>query len=412
MHINKVEINGFKGIDQLEFNPKKINIILGRNNASKTSILEAIDLNLSSKDIIKSKHKLPKYINIYNIACLVTTITDKTSEHKLKIFKISETEGIIELKKTIKNVILDLSKLGTPPYNISVDNTKLENLDKYIDEKLVPEFISEILEFGVGIDLNNEKTIFFDYSEDETIQTKLVDVCHNIISNLIIEEKKKKTPPEFIKLVIRSRLMFPLHLYNKIKNNTMQADRGIYLLKNTLKLENLDLTNIEDRLLKVEQLIKEYNLIPNFERIIFFKNEFKEIWVKNGTTKKIPFEFLGDGLKGMIHLLFVIVSGKKILLLDEPDAHMHPGYIIELINTIIKFSKEFNIQFFITTHNFDLLDTIFDNEAITGENRTYIEQEINFVLLSKVDKFNELESLNYTDALKHKNDFILDLRGI
>lgn len=42
MKINNISINNFKGIDSLKFEPKTINIIVGRNNTGKTSILESI----------------------------------------------------------------------------------------------------------------------------------------------------------------------------------------------------------------------------------------------------------------------------------------------------------------------------------------------------------------------------------
>ena len=49
MTITKLSIESFKGINQLSFEPKQLNIIVGRNNTGKTSILQAIDLVFNSK---------------------------------------------------------------------------------------------------------------------------------------------------------------------------------------------------------------------------------------------------------------------------------------------------------------------------------------------------------------------------
>ena len=42
MKINKIEIDGFKGIGELAIEPKNFNVIIGKNNTSKSSLLEAI----------------------------------------------------------------------------------------------------------------------------------------------------------------------------------------------------------------------------------------------------------------------------------------------------------------------------------------------------------------------------------
>ena len=42
--LEHVEIEGFKGLEHVEFEPTDINLVTGRNNTGKTSFLEAIDL--------------------------------------------------------------------------------------------------------------------------------------------------------------------------------------------------------------------------------------------------------------------------------------------------------------------------------------------------------------------------------
>ena len=67
MKINEVEISGFKGIPQIIINPKQINLLVGKNNTGKTSILEAInsviESNINSLQI-KYHSDLSSVINI------------------------------------------------------------------------------------------------------------------------------------------------------------------------------------------------------------------------------------------------------------------------------------------------------------------------------------------------------------
>lgn len=52
-------------------------------------------------------------------------------------------------------------------------------------------------------------------------------------------------------------------------------------------------------------------------------------------------------------------SNGSILLVDEVDASLHPAFQNKLLNYFIKFSKEYNIQIFFTTHSLSLLEEAF-----------------------------------------------------
>src|SRR3989344_8709689 len=64
MFIKNLEINNFKGISDLSFSPTKINVIVGKNNTGKTSILSAIDLLFHNGHI--RKRNMQSFFNIYS----------------------------------------------------------------------------------------------------------------------------------------------------------------------------------------------------------------------------------------------------------------------------------------------------------------------------------------------------------
>jgi len=53
MSIKKVRIQNYKGLEDLEFEPSRINIFVGRNNTGKSSALEAVALTLSATNGFK-----------------------------------------------------------------------------------------------------------------------------------------------------------------------------------------------------------------------------------------------------------------------------------------------------------------------------------------------------------------------
>jgi|APHM01.1.fsa_nt_gi Predicted ATPases len=42
--LEHVAVEGFKGVERVEFDPGMVNVVTGRNNSGKTSLLEAVDL--------------------------------------------------------------------------------------------------------------------------------------------------------------------------------------------------------------------------------------------------------------------------------------------------------------------------------------------------------------------------------
>jgi len=187
----------------------------------------------------------------------------------------------------------------------------------------------------------------------------------------------------------------------------------VVLIKNLLQtgIELKEETpDIQNRILDIESIIKEHNVIKNLESL-----DFDYVAFKDGSERKIiPFSFLGDGFKAIVGLLWYLSSKNiknKIVLLDEPETHMHPGYIQELLKILIKFSDELNIQFFISTHSGDLIDSLF-NENFSPEEQKYLEKELTVLRMEKIDNYSIPEYLNYSDAEYTKNTLLLDLRGI
>ena len=79
MQIKELKIENFKGISYLKFSPKKINLIVGRNNTGKTSVLEAIDLLFNTVKLRCYFQGQGYYENIQSIIQLVFS-------HKVKNF--------------------------------------------------------------------------------------------------------------------------------------------------------------------------------------------------------------------------------------------------------------------------------------------------------------------------------------
>ena len=61
-----IEINNFRGISHLRYEPKQVNLLIGRNNSGKSTILEAIYAVLTGKEV-PTIFNQGRYLNRYGI---------------------------------------------------------------------------------------------------------------------------------------------------------------------------------------------------------------------------------------------------------------------------------------------------------------------------------------------------------
>ena len=143
------------------------------------------------------------------------------------------------------------------------------------------------------------------------------------------------------------------------------------------------------------------------ERFDFDMLLFKE----NGKEYEIPYSFMGDGFKALIGLIARTSLASKIILIEEPETHMHPAYIAEVIRQIIDFSIVNNAQFFITTHSSDVLDIV-TSDRLEPAYQDYLTKELNIIRVDRLDDSIVSQELDRKMATAELEDLKLDLRGL
>lgn len=54
----------------------------------------------------------------------------------------------------------------------------------------------------------------------------------------------------------------------------------------------------------------------------------------------------------------LFLGGSTLMILDEPETHLHPQWIVEYANLIVLLHKRLNVKFFITSHSTDMVSAI------------------------------------------------------
>lgn len=80
-------------------------------------------------------------------------------------------------------------------------------------------------------------------------------------------------------------------------------------------------------------------------------------WLKiKGIEEPVPLRSLGDGMQRVLNIALALVNAKNgIVLIDEVENGIHHGVQLELWQMIFELAHRLNIQVFATTHDWDCL---------------------------------------------------------
>ena len=90
------------------------------------------------------------------------------------------------------------------------------------------------------------------------------------------------------------------------------------------------------------------------------EEEFHYIRQEDGL--KISIKETATGLKSFAYILRFLANGtlnnRTLLILDEPEVHLHPQWIVEFARIIVLLNKELGVRVLLTSHNPDMVSAI------------------------------------------------------
>ena len=186
-------------------------------------------------------------------------------------------------------------------------------------------------------------------------------------------------------------------------NNPYNLKKAIYI-DTPMALGHKDIRSISWTSLQDMMVNESRKPTSEEQRIIFYikkvidgtfsikENIFqdKEIIYVRRDGLDITLERAATGLNAFAYLLLLLQNGhldsETLLLIDEPEAHLHPQWIVEFARVLVTIHKRLGVNIMIASHNPDMVSAI---SSIAK--REEIEDETNFYLAVK-----ENDSWQYT----------------
>lgn len=86
------------------------------------------------------------------------------------------------------------------------------------------------------------------------------------------------------------------------------------------------------------------------------------MYARNDGHEPFPLEECATGIKSLSILNFLYTRGylgrKTLLIVDEPEAHLHPQWILEYAKILVRLNRRLGVRLLITTHSPDMLNAI------------------------------------------------------
>lgn len=300
--LERLEINNFRGIKKLNFDSfKNINIFTGKANIGKTSVLEAI----------------------YTILKL----------NPASMIEMSNLRAIVGYDDIFKSLFYDYNLKNSIKLNATINNKKEEKINIEIRPNINNKSITVPLDTQTSEnDINFLNSLQFDIKNGKTSTSNIiVEKINNTVNFQVLSTDK-------IKIDIEDNVEFIAEYYNK--NN---------LHKN--------LKNILEKKKEKEELYeycKQFN--DNIKDIRFIDN--KIVIETSNLEHTLNLKIMGKGFQTYMTIIASMVAGHKYILIDEIEDGIHYEIMKILIKNITDLSKKYNLQFFITTHSKEFLQTL------------------------------------------------------
>ncbi|MDY7048081.1 MAG: AAA family ATPase [Microcystis panniformis WG22] len=359
--LQSLKIEGFRGFQNFEMaNLGRINLLVGKNNSGKTSILEAIQF---------------LYVQ-NNLDIFLETISYRgefswSESNRTKVFEICHLFPGHEIIPSKEIIIIGSRESHQESVTISVKSIPIQ-LSLFSDK---------------NDDLNNDN-IFDDEEWNQLLLSIGWSQSQKLIQLELLANGTLARDSIRRRMASLSRISHKIGIDNKIELKFL-TPFSLTSFDMAALFDNIVLSPLEDLIIESLKIIE-----PKIERIAsvgFGKySTANNLGVRGGFLIKIknhdqpiPIGSLGDGFWRMFGLILAMVNLENgILLVDEIDSGLHFTVMTDMWKVVWETAKKLNIQVFATTHSRDCWQSL--AELITEEKITDNE-----ITIQRIDKEKE-----------------------
>jgi len=347
----KIKLQNIGIIEEADINIEGITLIAGQNDSGKSTIGKILycvikGFNQSENLFQENKNRMVAYFYQDVLKELKKNWKDNITEYQIKQISddwINKIEELIssdpipdDIKKTILNKISYLKKYFKKEYN-TVEQ-KQDEIESWIR--------SEIIKLP---NIFNDQNYDFKIELEDLLGNATIENPFKAISTEAIYIKLDNNLETYYKeaYYIESPLVIDESLQRFVGKDTSQGytrsrqEELAKSLSNPTASDTLDYSKVYG---EISEIINGEITIDLLEGVRYKKNG-QEVNIKNTAV----------GIKsfGIIQLLLKNnrLNNRTLLIIDEPEVHLHPTWQIKYAEILVKLSKDFDIPMVFNSHS-------------------------------------------------------------
>jgi len=361
MKIKKIIIRNFKRFKEIETDFTSFDCLVGTNNSGKSTLLQSLALF----DFV-----------LHN--CL--SVKELTGEsYKQRIYEIRNRSIAPE-----EFVVLPVANA------IDLWTDKIaQKGGKHILIHIELEFSNE-KKVKASVDLNfNRYSINIETDNDQTWLEKLANykISYLPVFSSFLTQEEKRTQAVIEDALSRGRV-------NSVIRNLL------YDLKHKGEIKNLE---------KILQ-----NAIPSFSDLNIKFDEVTDKYIEvsykeEGKKKRFDLFMAGSGFQQFVYLFgFIRLRYPNLILLDEPDVHLHGTMQSSLVDELKKLVQNEDKQIIFATHSRDIISRIDPDQIISLNDNKATRLKVNFDVYDLLEELGSFDNIQIAQLQEFKRLLIVE----
>lgn len=340
-----------------------ITVIAGENGTGKSTIGKALYSIFNSFYEVQEQIRKERFQSIENVIQIMYDLYSPRNEkivniHGYSVKLLNNKDKYVESPEKLKKALKVMLNIDPDRAGLKIDQLRMDGFVGRIVESLKisdEAILNSLIARKLDIEFNNQLLNMF--AEDRG----------KIVLNVQNEKLDIEVEPERI---YANRMDFGLHteaiyiddpfvldnmdIRLRRRQTRRYMDHRDQLIRKLL-YENKH-TSVVDEIVVENRFQNIYGKLQNVcnGSMIWQKNGQMEYQLKN-TDKSISMKNLSAGLKTFAILKKLLMNGtieeNGMVILDEPEIHLHPAWQLQFAELIVLLSKEFGVNVLLNTHS-------------------------------------------------------------